>query len=197
MFSGIVRDRVEIIEVRESGVGREFVVELPSYLMKRLRKGDSILLNGVCFTIHKLARRSIDVEAMPETLRITTVGSWSKGIKLNAEPSLRLGDDVGGHLVYGHVDEIGELVKRTREGTSTIMKFKVSDETAKMLAKRGSIAINGVSLTVTLIEDNQFKVSLLPDTIEATDLGGLSVGDNVNIEVDMLMRYAYKQLQRD
>ncbi|MDA1038248.1 MAG: riboflavin synthase [bacterium] len=197
MFSGIVRDRAEIINVIESGVGREFVIELPPYLMKRLRKGDSVLLNGVCFTVHKLARRSVHFEAMPETLRHTTAGSWFKGTNLNAEPSLRLGDDVGGHLVYGHVDEIGELVKRTREGTATIMKFRVSDETAKMLAKRGSIAINGVSLTVTLIEDNQFKVSLLPDTIEATDLGGLSVGDNVNIEIDMLMRYAYKQLQRD
>lgn len=197
MFSGIILERAKIAEMKNDGVGRRFSLEVSISMHRHLKKGSSVALNGVCFTIIKKYLRTFEVEAMPNTLRITTVGTWKEGDLLNFEPSLKLGDEIGGHLVFGHVDDVGEVVKCLYEGTSTMMSIRTNEETMRMIAPRASVAVDGVSLTVVDCRDGAFRVSLLPATLSATTLGGLKSGGKVNIEIDMLARYAYQFLHKD
>ena len=195
MFSGIILQHAKIEELKNNGVGRHFVLNVPMASHRQIERGCSVALNGACFTVIKKAMRTFEVEAMPQTLRITTVGEWQKGDLLNFEPSLKMGDEIGGHLMFGHVDQVGEVNRCLCEGTATVMCFLAPDDVMKMITTRGSVAIDGVSLTVMSRKEKSFRVSLLPETLKATTLGKLKARDKVNIEIDMLARYAYEYIQ--
>ena len=196
MFSGIILERAKIVEMKNDGVGRRFSLEVSLASQRHLKEGSSVSLNGVCFTVTLKRLRTFEVETMPQTLRMTTVPDWKEGDLLNFEPSLKLGDEIGGHLVFGHADGVGEVEKCLYEGTSTVMTIRTSEETICMIAPRASVAVDGVSLTVVDCKDGAFRVSLLPETLKATTLGGLKSGGKVNVEIDMLMRYAYQLLHK-
>ena len=195
MFCGIVKAEGEIVQVHDLGVGRQFVIRAPESILLRLRPTDSVLLSGVCFTVHKKDEETFLIEAMPQTTRLTTAGSWKQGDIINIEPSLRMGDPVGGHFVYGHVDEIGTVTKCAREGNALLITLQVTPELMKQIFPRASVAIDGVSLTVVSTTSDQFTVSLIPDTVERTTLGNLSAGSRVNMETDMMIKYAQQCLQ--
>ena len=196
MFSGIILERAKIVEMKNDGVGRRFSLEVSLASQRHLKEGSSVSLNGVCFTVTLKRLRTFEVETMPQTLRMTTVPDWKEGDLLNFELSLKLGDEIGGHLVFGHADGVGEVEKCLYEGTSTVMTIRTSEETICMIAPRASVAVDGVSLTVVDCKDGAFRVSLLPETLKATTLGGLKSGGKVNVEIDMLMRYAYQLLHK-
>lgn len=197
MYSGIIKHQTEIIYVQDTGVDRVFTLQVPKYFQSHLEVGSSVALDGICFTVKRKGLRTFDVEAMAQTLNVTTASRWNVGEKLNFEAPLKLGDEVGGHMIFGHVDEVAVLKKRIREGTSTVMTFESSSSFADMIVPRASISINGVSLTVVSVSGNEFLISFLPATLETTSLEKLEVGGKVNIEIDMLMRYAYKQIHKN
>ncbi|OGL71696.1 riboflavin synthase subunit alpha [Candidatus Uhrbacteria bacterium RIFCSPHIGHO2_02_FULL_54_11] len=197
MFSGIILERAKVEEVKNDGVGRKFWLNVPMAFHRRIKKGASVALNGACFTVLQKSLRAFEVEAMPQTLRLTTAGDWVEGDLLNFEPSLRVGDELGGHFVFGHVDEVCQVDRCLFEGTSTVMCVRASQGAMAMIAPRGSIAIDGVSLTVVSCKETSFRVSLLPETLRATTLGKLKSGSKVNLEIDMLARYAYEFLHKN
>jgi len=165
--------------------------------------GASIQHSGVCLTVVEFGERAGGswwvVEAIPETLARTTLGQWQAGSRVNLELSLKLGDELGGHLVYGHVDGLGELSQIRQVGESRVLRVSVPGELSKFFAEKGSVTIDGVSLTVSAVSaakgDAWFEVSLIPHTLSVTTLGGLSQGDKVNLEVDMLARYVARMLE--
>lgn len=195
MFSGIIKQRGTIKQIEDTGVERRLKLVVPLAVWRRLSAGDSLAVGGVCLTVVTLRPASIDFELMPQTLRLTTAGEWKEGQVVNIEPALRLGEEIGGHLVYGHIDGMGELVRRSLDGSATIMTFKVSTDIAKMLLPRASVAIDGVSLTVVGVDGDQFTVSLLPSTLTTTTLTTLQLHDRVNIELDMMAKYAQQLFQ--
>ncbi|MBI2485158.1 riboflavin synthase [Candidatus Uhrbacteria bacterium] len=195
MFSGIVRAKGEIANINDFGIARQFIVRAPQSVLLRLRPKDSVLLGGICFTVHTKDEQTFQVEAMPQTLRLTTAASWKQGDSINIEMSLRMGDTIGGHFVYGHVDEVGTVKKCAREGNALIATIQASPAVIKQVFPRASVAIDGVSLTVVSVEGDQFTVSLIPDTVEATTLGTLGSGSRVNVETDMMIKYAQQHLQ--
>jgi len=197
MYSGIIRNKAEIIYINDTGVNRVFSLHLPKNIQFRLEVGSSIALNGVCFTIKRKGLRTLDVEAMAQTLDVTTASDWSVGDELNFEGPLKMGEEIGGHMIFGHIDDMAVVTKRVREGNSTVMTFEAPDVVADMIVSRASIAVDGVSLTVVSVDGKEFIVSLLPATLESTSLENLKVGDKVNIEIDMLMRYAYQQIHKN
>lgn len=196
MFSGIIRQFATLDRVENNAVGRRLVVGVPMIELRTLELGTSVALNGVCFTLVKKGLRSFEVETMPQTLRVTTVGSWKEGDRLNFEGSLKVGDEIAGHMVYGHVDQVGVIKRCLYEGVATVMEIEAPKEVAEMIFPRASIAIDGVSLTVVDRKDQLFRVSLLPETLKRTTFGERKAGDKVNIEIDMLARYAYQFLQQ-
>ncbi len=197
MFTGIILEHARVEEVKNDGVGRKFWLNVPLTYHSRIKKGASVALNGACFTVLQKSLRAFQVEAMPQTLRLTTAGDWKAGDLLNFEPSLRVGDELGGHFVFGHVDEMCEVDRCLFEGTSTVMCIRASKEAMAMIAPRGSIAIDGVSLTVVSCKETSFRVSLLTETLRATTLGKLTSGSKINLEIDMLARYTYEFLHKD
>ena len=152
--------------------------------------GDSINVDGVCLTIVEVVdNHTLRFQLMPETLRRTTLGSLVVGRQLNMEASLRVGDKLGGHYVMGHVDGVGEVVRILKEGDSRVMRIKAPTKLLRYIPFKGSIAINGVSLTVSALHKNGFEVSLIPHTLKVTNLSKLRKGSRVNLEIDMMARY--------
>lgn len=195
MFSGIITSRGTIKSIQDTGVERRLKLSVPLQIWRRLSTGSSLSVSGICLTVLTRHSSSIDFELMPQTLHLTTAEGWKEGQIVNIEPALRLGDEIGGHLVYGHIDGMGELVRRSLDGSATIMTFKVSTDIAKMLLPRASVAIDGVSLTVVDVDGDQFTVSLLPFTLTTTTLSSLTLHDRVNIELDMMAKYAQQLVQ--
>lgn len=190
MYTGIIKFQGSIQTVRDFGVGKAFIVRAPRAFLRRVHKADSVNIDGACFTVRKKTLRTFEVEAMPQTLRVTSVGSWREGQVVNLEPSVRLGEEMGGHFIYGHVDGVGVVDKIAREGRALLFGISLPEELMRYFPVRASISIDGVSLTVMKSEGHQIVVSLLPDTVEATSLGARQMNDKVNIEIDMLARYA-------
>jgi riboflavin synthase len=156
--------------------------------------GDSVAVAGVCLTAVGLQERSFGADVSRETLAVTTIGQWRAGTRVNLEPALRAGDALGGHLMAGHVDGIGEVLARVTDARSLRLRVRVPRPLARYLARKGSVAIDGVSLTVNLVDTELFEVNLVPHTLAVTTLGELEVGDPVNLEVDLIARYVERLL---
>lgn len=199
MFTGIVTDVGEVIAVEERGEGLRRLTIACAYDPESIDIGASICCGGVCMTavatgMHG-ARGAFTIDAAAETLRLTSVGSWRRGTRINLERSLRMGDELGGHLVSGHVDGLADLV--TRDDLTDMARFKlwVPAPLARFVAHKGSVALDGVSLTVNDVADNTFSVLIIPHTLRVTTLGTLRAGDQVNLEVDVMARYAARLLE--
>jgi len=190
MFTGIVTDIGRVLEVTRSGDLNAKIAT--SYDLATIDIGASIACSGVCLTVTGLGKTpepwfSVDISA--ETLDMSTLGAWSVGTRLNLERSLRVGDELGGHIVSGHVDGVAEVLSMTDEGDSTRMVFRAPDALAKYIAPKGSVALDGTSLTVNNVDGATFGVNLIPHTKTVTTWGDTAVGDHVNLEIDTLARY--------
>ena len=193
MFTGIVSHAGTIAAVREIAGGRELVVrsELP---LAEIALGASVSHSGVCLTVVAKAGTTHTVQVSGETLARTTLAGRGPGHRLNLERSLRLGDELGGHLVFGHVDAVGEIARIDPDGDCRRLSIAVPAELAPMLAVKGSIAVDGISLTVNEAGQDRFAVTIIPHTWTHTTLADRRVGDPVNLEADMLARYVARQL---
>ena len=193
MFTGLVESLATIRELRPDGPGVRLVVADESIAAKA-KIGDSIAINGCCLTVVELDGKQMTFEAGAETLSRTNLGRLKAGSRANLEASLRLGDSLGGHLVAGHVDAVGNLRRREDDAQWSTMWFGVPRELTRQMASKGSVAVDGVSLTLVDVDDDQFSVACIPHTLSVTTLGQLQVGDEVNIETDLLAKYVERQL---
>jgi len=197
MFTGIITDIGEITEIEERGDTRFRIAT--RYDADGIDLGASIACSGACLTViakDKMddGRSWFDVEASGETLNLTKLGSWTVGSRMNLERALKAGDELGGHIVSGHVDGVGSLVSSTPEGDSWRLIFKAPADLMPYVASKGSITIDGISLTVNEVGPETFGVNIIPHTQTQTTLGDLKDGDPVNLEIDMLARYVARQL---
>ncbi len=191
MFTGLVSDIGVVLEIRQSG--DTWLKIGCSYEADTIALGASICCAGACLTVVEFGEEGghtwFAVEVSQETLDKTTLGKWQIGSRINLERSLKLGDELGGHIVSGHVDGVGEIIGRVPEGDSERYTFRAPNELAKFIAPKGSITLDGTSLTVNEVEGNTFGVNLIPHTQQVTTWGTAQVGDEINIEIDMLARY--------
>lgn len=203
MFTGLVTDIGRVTSVEDANGIRRLRVE-SRYPESSIQLGASIEHSGVCLTVVEFGPTDAagswwTVEAIPETLSRTTLGGWTAGSPVNLELSLKLGDELGGHLVYGHVDGLGRVRSVTPDGDSRRIRIEIAEPLAKFLAEKGSITVDGVSLTVSGVGRNDgsdwFEVAIIPHTWQVTTLGALKEGDRVNLEVDMLARYVARMLE--
>ena len=198
MFTGIVTHvgRVTAVEDRpgaEAAGGRTLEVE-PDFDLADVALGASIAHSGVCLTVVAATARTYRVQASAETLARTTLGGWRPGIRVNLERSLRLGDELGGHLVFGHVDGLGEIAEIVPVGDARRIVITMPADLAPLVAVKGSIAVDGISLTVNEVAERSFAVMIIPHTWQHTTLADRRVGDPVNLEADMLARYVARRL---
>lgn len=194
MFTGIITHRGTITRLDRRGDNARLVIGAPGDFMALVSRGDSIACSGVCLTAVELTPESFGVDVSLETLRRSTLGERKTGDLLNLEGSLRLGDKLGGHLVMGHVDGLGTLVTRVTHGESVMMRFSLPSDLAPLVAHKGSVAVDGISLTPTDVTSDSFDVWVIPETLRRTSLGTLAVGGKVNLEADVLARYVARQL---
>ena len=194
VFTGIINDIGEVLEVSEEAQGLRRLSIACGYDPETIQLGASIACSGACLTVVERGRRgnraffAVDVAA--ETLRVTTARSWQRGTKLNLERSLRLGDELGGHLVSGHVDGVAELVKREDLPDMARLTLRVPAALSRFIAAKGSVALDGVSLTVNEVANEDFSVLIIPHTLEVTTFGALRSASRLNLEVDQMARYA-------
>ncbi|NKC29272.1 riboflavin synthase [Falsiroseomonas selenitidurans] len=191
MFTGIITAQGEVSALVPMGEGQDMrlTVAVPEGWLEGAVLGASIACSGCCLTAVALEPAAFTVEASAETLAKTTLGGWQVGRRINLERPLRMGDELGGHVVSGHVDGLGEVLSATPENGSTRWRFRVPAAIARFIAPKGSVAIDGVSLTVNEVEGHEFGVNIIPHTTEVTGFATLRPGDAVNIEIDMLARY--------
>lgn len=195
MFTGIITD---LGRVRAVGQGAMTRLEIESkYPTESIAIGASIACNGACLSVVEHGPGWFAVEASAETLSKTTLGSWRQGAAVNLERPLKLGDELGGHLVLGHVDGVGAIVERRQDGGSIRLTVEAPAELARFIAPKGSIAIDGVSMTVNEVSRNQFGVNVIPITQRETNLGALTMGMPVNLEIDMMARYVARLMAKD
>ena len=194
MFTGIVKAKGSIGAIEKRGGDVRMTVLAADLPWSEYAVGDSISVNGVCLTAVRLLDRGFDTDVSVETLDVTTLKQLAVGDAVNLEPALRVGDALGGHLVSGHVDGIGKVIARGDDARSIRMTFEVPDELSRYIAKKGSICVDGVSLTINEVSGNTFGLNIIPHTAEATTMGAYKVGTAVNIEVDLLARYIERML---
>lgn len=192
MFTGLVQSLATVREVRDLPPGKRIVVH-DAAISRDAALGDSIAINGCCLTVVENQGQCLAFEAGPETLKQTVLGELTAGSRVNLEPSLRVGDRLGGHFVTGHVEGIATLVERHDEREWSTFWFRFPPALGRYLAAKGSIAVDGVSLTLVGVEADRFSVALIPHTLAATTLGALAIGGRVNLETDLLAKYAQKQ----
>ena len=193
MFTGLVEALGRVEKVTEEGSGRRFRLGWPG-LSDRLTLGESIAVNGCCLTVVSTEGTTFDVQAGPETLLRTNLGSKAVGDVVNLERSLRVGDRLGGHFVQGHVDTTAALVERRPDGEWDFLAFALDPAWTPLMVPKGSIAVDGVSLTLVDVTLDGFSIMLIPHTLAVTTLGTLKPGDRVNIETDMLAKHVAKLL---
>ena len=195
MFTGIITDIATVRAIKKTGDTRfEFTT---SFDTSKIVLGASIACNGACMTVVQTGDDWFAIEASAESLSRTTLGDLSVGSKVNLEQATRVGDELGGHIVSGHVDGVAILTKRVPEGDSLRLTFEVPDEFAKYIASKGSVTLEGVSLTVNEVDGNTFGINLIPHTQTHTTLGSKQPGDRINFEIDMLARYVARMLCKD
>lgn len=196
MFSGIISHVGQITHTQQSG---DLTIRIESGLdASRMKLGDSIACNGCCLTVTDFGNEGkksfFTADLSAETLRCTAEGMWANGKKVNLETSLRMGDSLDGHMVSGHVDGVAKLMKLEKEGDSHALEFVAPEALARFLAPKGSVTLNGVSLTLNRVEGAAFSVNIIPHTWALTNLGQLREGDCVNLEIDLIARYVARLL---
>ena len=194
MFTGIVRELGRVVSAEGGAAGRAFVVEAPD-TAARLKIGDSISINGCCLTAESVAGARISLHAVPETLARSTLVRLSAGDAVNIEPAVRAGEPLGGHYVQGHVDAVGRVQSIEAEGEGLRVFVEAPEDVLRYCVEKGSITVDGVSLTIAELGPEEFAVALVPHTLEATTLSGLAPGQEVNLEVDVLAKYVERLLR--
>jgi riboflavin synthase len=195
VFTGIIRELGRVAALEGGGDGVRLVVEAP-LTAPDVNVGDSVSINGVCLTVTERVNSSLAFDAVPETLSRSSLGRLAPGDPVNVEPALRAGEPLGGHYVQGHVDGVGAVRRSEREGEGTRVWFDVPSELHRYLVEKGSVAVEGVSLTVAELDGSGFAVALVPHTLAATTLAARVSGDAVNIEVDVLAKYVERLVSR-
>lgn len=194
MFTGLVQEMGTVVSTRPTDQGVRLVIEAPDSA-KELAVGDSICTHGVCLTCVEREQNRFSADVSAETLRRTNLGSLKTGSHVNLELALRIGDRLGGHLVTGHIDGVGRLLSIVEEGDSRLYTFEAPAEVMRFVVAKGSIAVDGVSLTVAGMQENAFRVALIPHTLRVTTLGKLRPGDLVNLEADLIGKYVARLLE--
>jgi riboflavin synthase len=187
MFTGLIADLGRVSEMSDGGDG--VALKIQTRLAAELSEGDSIAVNGVCLTATALDAEGFHAQAMLQTLRSSSLGELHSGSSVNLELPMRPADRLGGHIVQGHVDGLGTVAAVTPEGFSRVVEIAVDPDLGRYLVEKGSVAVDGVSLTVSALTDEGFAVSLIPETLNRTTLGALAPGAKVNIEVDVLAKH--------
>jgi riboflavin synthase len=199
MFTGIITDVGDVIAVRPRGEGLHRLKIACHYDRASIADGASIACSGVCLTVvgtgEEDGRTWFAVDAAAETLAVTTVGRWRHGTKVNLERALKHGDELGGHIVSGHVDGIAEVIAREDATESARLALRAPAAAARFIATKGSVALDGISLTVNAVEGDIFSVLIIPHTLQVTTLGAIRPGDAVNLEVDTMARYAARLME--
>lgn len=195
MFTGII---AQVGDVRRASIRKGLLdlrVEAPT-IAKQLRRGDSVSVNGVCLTATDTSRKGFHAQAMGETLARTTLGGLTRGQQVNLELPARLADRLGGHLVQGHIDGVAEVVRSEDDGDARRLWLRTDDELLSYMVSKGSVAIDGVSLTLVEVGRTTFQVAIIPHTLDATTLDRVSVGSRVNVEVDIIAKYVRSFVER-
>ena len=193
MFTGIITDVGTVLAVDDSRGDLRFTIGT-GFDLGSVAMGASIACDGCCLTVVAKTDRSFDVDVSAETLSLTTLGSWAVGTRINLERSLKLGDELGGHLVSGHVDGLAEIISVTPEGDSHRLQIRAPQTLARFVAQKGSVALNGISLTVNAVDGDVFGINIIPHTWTETNIGAKQPGDYMNMEVDMLARYVSRMM---
>jgi len=196
MFTGLIEERGQIRSISHAGSAVRLVVTARKVLAGSQR-GDSIAVNGICLTVVELGQDSFAADVMPETLRRSSLGQLRPGSPVNLERALKLGDRLGGHLVSGHIDGTGVLMARSAEHHAIILRIAAPAALLRYIIEKGSVALDGVSLTVTEVTSESFAVSIIPHSAEVTIIGGYKPGDRINIECDMIGKYVEKLLNSE
>jgi riboflavin synthase len=191
VFTGLVQEVGDVVGFD----GARLTIAAPA-TAAGVQIGDSVAVDGVCLTVVACLESTISFDAVPETLGRTSLGALREGSRVNLEPALRAGDPLGGHYVQGHVDGVGSVRTVEREGDGKRIAFTAPPELLRYVVEKGSIAVQGTSLTVAAVDDGGFEVALIPHTLEATTLGALKPGDDVNLEADVLAKYVEKLIGR-
>jgi len=195
MFTGLIENIGTVAKIERRGEGILITINFSSEL-DDLKMGDSISVDGVCLTITRLQDQIFSAEASAETVGRTTLGNKRPQQKVNLERALRLNDRLGGHLVTGHVDEVAKITAITPEGSSQKITFQVTEKSVRYLVEKGSVTVDGISLTVNEVKRDRFSVNIIPHTASHTTLGSKKVGDEVNIETDILGKYVEKLITK-
>jgi riboflavin synthase len=194
MFTGIIQSIGQLIESKEISGDYRFDIKTNFPHPEKIKLGDSIAMDGVCLTVTDINKDVVAVDVSVETINKTTVRQWQPGSQINLEPAMTLQDQLGGHIVSGHVDAVGKCLSRESSARSEVFTFEIPEKLNKYMVTKGSVAINGVSLTVNKVFENQISINLVPHTLEHTNLDGLQAGSEVNVEVDTIARYVEKML---
>jgi len=194
MFTGIIAAVGKIAALEPRGGDLRLSIDASGLDMADVKLGDSIACNGCCLTVVEQSGQQFAVDVSVESLDLTTIGSWQLGSKINLEKAMQAGDRFGGHMVSGHVDGMGEVVARHSDARSERFRLRVPAELARYIAPKGSITIDGTSLTVNLVEGAEFEICIIPHTIDNTIIGGYQPGTAVNLEVDLVARYLERLL---
>ena len=189
MFTGIIIDTGRVTSLTEKGGDLEMGIDAAALEDSRMALGDSISVQGACLTVARKEGTRFYADVSRETMAKTTLGTYGPGSKVNLEPSLRAGDALGGHMVSGHVDAVGKLRTLVQDARSWRLEIELPASLMRFVAPKGSICVNGVSLTVNNVDGRNFDVNIIPHTLKVTTLGELKVDDGVNIEIDVIARY--------
>jgi riboflavin synthase len=193
VFTGLIADLGAVIALEQGGAGA--VLRIRTRLADELQPGDSIAVNGVCLTVTELGEASFAAEAMIETLERSSLGRLGEGAPVNLELPLRAEDRLGGHVVQGHVDGTGTVSATREEGFARVLEIETDPRLERYLVEKGSVAVDGVSLTVSALGEHSFEVSLIPETLQRTNLGAIGEGSLVNIEVDVLAKHVERLIE--
>lgn len=194
MFTGIVEEMGAITVLRKTLVGTRLTI-LASAVMGDIKIGDSVSVNGICLTVVSRSERDFSVEVSPETLSVTTLGSFAVGMPVNLERAVKFNERIGGHLVAGHVDGIGVIRSRHQDANAVILAIEAPQHILRYCVVKGSVAVDGISLTINDVNDNGFSVAIIPHTAKVTILGLKQMNDRVNLESDLIGKYVERLLQ--
>jgi riboflavin synthase len=191
MFTGLIQEVGMVQKAEKQGQDLRLTLQAP-LLSPKVKLGDSVAVNGCCLTVVEIKTPLLAFQAVPETLNRTALGTIKEGARVNLELPLTLSDPLGGHFVQGHVDGVAEITAINQEGQGIRMAVKVPKDLSRYVVEKGSIALNGISLTVAALKGDQLEVALIPHTLQNTDLGSKKVGDPLHVEVDLLAKYVEK-----
>jgi riboflavin synthase len=196
MFTGIIENKGKVLRIEYRGQEKRMTLEFPAHLTE-MQLGDSININGVCLTVVEKRGQKISFDLSKETIQKTVLGELKEGDSVNLEKALKLTDRLGGHIVTGHIDGVGVIVEKRKEGDFLNLKIRIPETISRYIVQKGSIAIDGISLTVNEYLRDEIQLTLIPYTIEKTTLMDKNVGDRINVEADILGKYVEKLLGRE